>query len=146
MPNQFTNYYIVIKCLSVLTNYLFPLFQVRYELFQFIHAQFLATYLGNVIELVFSYPLRTVYSTLEQKKTENRKKMSKGIFLVFCVAVLFSSGLYQSPFKKVLCRSLFLQKHKRDELLETFRHQRKHLLLSLFKPTKEKEPPDTTIK
>ena len=36
--------------------------------------------------------------------------------------------------------------NKRDELLETCRHQRKHLLVSLFKPPKNKEPPDTTIK
>jgi hypothetical protein len=33
--------------------------------------------------------------------------------------------------------------NKRDELLETCRHQRKHLLVSLFK---KKKPPDTTIK
>ena len=30
--------------------------------------------------------------------------------------------------------------NKRDELLETCRHQRKHLLVSLFKPPKNKEP------
>ena len=34
--------------------------------------------------------------------------------------------------------------NKRDELLETCRHQRKHLLVSLFKPPRKKEPPDTT--
>ena len=33
--------------------------------------------------------------------------------------------------------------NKRDEFVETCRHQRKHLLVSL---TKKKEPPDTTIK
>ena len=33
--------------------------------------------------------------------------------------------------------------NKRDELLETCRHRRKHLLVSL---TKKEEPPDTTIK
>ena len=33
--------------------------------------------------------------------------------------------------------------NKRDELLETCRHQRKHLLVSLFKPTKEKTPPSS---
>ena len=33
--------------------------------------------------------------------------------------------------------------NKRDELLETCRHQRKHLLVSLFK---KKEPPETTVK
>ena len=32
---------------------------------------------------------------------------------------------------------------KRDELLDTCRHQRKHLLVSLFEKNK---PPDTTIK
>ena len=36
--------------------------------------------------------------------------------------------------------------NKRDELLETCRHRRKHLLVSLFKPPEEDEPPDTTIK
>ena len=36
--------------------------------------------------------------------------------------------------------------NKRDELLETCRHRRKHLLVSLFKPPKDKEPPDITIK
>ena len=36
--------------------------------------------------------------------------------------------------------------NKRDELLETCRHQRKNLLVTLFKPPKNKEPPDTTIK
>jgi len=36
--------------------------------------------------------------------------------------------------------------NKRDELLETCRHRRKHLLVSLFKPPEEEEPPDTTIK
>ena len=36
--------------------------------------------------------------------------------------------------------------NKRDELLETCRHQRKHLLVSLIKPPKKKEPPDTAIK
>ena len=35
--------------------------------------------------------------------------------------------------------------NRRDELLETCRHQRKHLLVSLFLP-KKKEPPDTSIK
>ena len=35
--------------------------------------------------------------------------------------------------------------NKRDGLLETCRHQRKHLLVSLFPPEK-KEPPDTTVK
>jgi len=32
--------------------------------------------------------------------------------------------------------------NKRDELLNTCRHRRKHLLVSLFKPPKDKEPPD----
>ena len=36
--------------------------------------------------------------------------------------------------------------NKRDELLEACRHQRKHLLVSLFDPPSKKEPPDTTIK
>ena len=36
--------------------------------------------------------------------------------------------------------------NKRDELLETCRHQKKYLLVSLFKPPKKKEPPDTTTK
>ena len=35
--------------------------------------------------------------------------------------------------------------NRRDELLETCRHRRKHLLVSLF-PPKKKEPPDTTVK
>ena len=35
--------------------------------------------------------------------------------------------------------------NRRDELLESCRHRRKHLLVSLF-PPKKKEPPDTTIK
>ena len=34
--------------------------------------------------------------------------------------------------------------NRRDELLETCRHRRKHLLVSLFKPPRKKEPPDTT--
>ena len=36
--------------------------------------------------------------------------------------------------------------NKRNELLETCRHRRKHLLVSLFKPPEEDEPPDNTIK
>ena len=36
--------------------------------------------------------------------------------------------------------------NKRDELLETCRHRRKHTLVSLIKPPDEEEPPDTTIK
>ena len=36
--------------------------------------------------------------------------------------------------------------NKRDELLEACRHQRKHLLVSLFDPPSKKEPPDTIIK
>ena len=36
--------------------------------------------------------------------------------------------------------------NKRDELLETCRHRRKHLHVSLFKPPSKKDPPDTTIK
>ena len=36
--------------------------------------------------------------------------------------------------------------NKRDELLETCRHRRKHLLVSLSKPPEEDDPPDTTIK
>ena len=35
--------------------------------------------------------------------------------------------------------------NRRDELLESCRHRRKHLLVSLF-PPKKKEPPDTTVK
>ena len=33
--------------------------------------------------------------------------------------------------------------NRRDELLETCRHRRKHLLVSLFE---KKKPPDTTVK
>ena len=43
-------------------------------------------------------------------------------------------------------KSLNSMLNKRDELLETCRHQRKQLIASLFKPPKKKEPPDTTIK
>ena len=35
--------------------------------------------------------------------------------------------------------------NRRDELLESCRHRRKHLLVSLF-PPKKKEPPDITVK
>ena len=35
--------------------------------------------------------------------------------------------------------------NRRDELLETCRHRRKHLLVSLF-PPKKKEPPDAAVK
>ena len=35
--------------------------------------------------------------------------------------------------------------NRRDELLESCRHRRKHLLVSLF-PPKKKEPPDATVK
>jgi hypothetical protein len=36
--------------------------------------------------------------------------------------------------------------NKRDKLLEACIHQRKHLLVSLFKLPSKMEPPDTTIK
>ena len=58
------------------------------------------------------------------------------------------SSIFQG--KKKLCTYLMADQNsmlnKRDELLEAFKHQRKHLLVSLFKPPSKKEPPDTTIK
>ena len=61
----------------------------------------------------------------------------------------FSSGgracdLCLSEKLAILTADPYTMLNKRDELLETCRHRRKHLLVSLFKPPRKKEPPDTT--
>ena len=45
----------------------------------------------------------------------------------------------------ILTADQYTMLNRRDELLESCRHKRKHLLVSLF-PPKKKEPPDTSVK